>query len=205
MVSPAELRIYLRGVAMLARNDTRGFSWLDLSADGFWRSFGAILYALPAFVISWLNYRTAFLEDAGQTRELGFGFFLSLAIIDLVNWLLPILIVGLVAVPLGISSNFGRWVIATNWLSLPITYLMAIPVALSLVMPGFEPIAIILSLVFFGFAVALFFRVTRLAFDNDVQVAIAITVGLVIISFAMTGALQGALGIGLEPATPSAG
>ena len=199
MVGTIEVGRYLTGIVMLARGDRRGFSYLDLTADGFWRSFTAILYAVPAFLLSWISYRNGYVAAAGEAAATGPGFFLRLALIDVLNWLVPVVIVGLVAAPLGISANFGRWVIATNWLSLPIAYLMAIPVALILLVPGSEPIAIPISLVFFGFAVAVFFRVTRLSLENDLPVAIGITVGLVLLSFAMTGMLQAAFGLAFEP------
>lgn len=199
MVGPAEIENYMTGVWMLARNDRRGFGWLDLSADGFWRSFTAIVYAFPAFAISWASYRAAYVAAAGEAAATGLGLFLRLALIDITNWLAPILIVALIAVPLGLSTNFGRWVVATNWLSLPVAYAMAIPVALTLLIPGFEPVGVIVALVFFGFAVAIFFRLTRLSFNNDVPVAIAITVGLVILSFAMTAMLQAAFGLAFQP------
>ena len=199
MVSGGEVQRYLSGVFMLARNDQRGFNYLDLTADGFWRSFTAILYAVPAFALSWLNYRTSYIAAAGDSAATGLGFFLRLAMIDVLNWIVPVIIVALVAAPLGLTAHFGRWVIATNWLSLPFAYLMAIPVALMLLMPGAEPIAVITSLAFFGIAIAIFFRVTRIAFDNDMPVAIGITVGLVVLSFTMTGMLHAAFGLALEP------
>lgn len=202
MVSLTEVRVYVAGVTMLARNDRDGFSLLDLSADGFWRSFAAIVYAVPAFAVSWLGYRAAFLRETGSAGDLGTGFFVSLAMIDLINWILPILIVGLISAPLGISRNFGRWVIATNWLSLPIAYLMSVPVALTLMVAGLETIGLLFSLAFFAVAIALFFRITRLCFDNDVSIAVAITIGLVILTFTMTSVLQGTFGVALEPARP---
>lgn len=195
MVTPGEVRTYLVGVWMLARNDIRGFAHLDLTADGFWRSFAAIPYAVPAFLLSWLNYRDAHVEALGDAARTGAGFFLRLALIDILNWLVPILVVALVAAPLGLASNFGRWVIASNWLGLPMAYLTAIPLVMTMVMPGFAPIGAIVSLAFLALVVAAFFRVTRLSFDGDGTVALAITVGLVVLSIVMTGMLQVGLGL----------
>ena len=197
MVGPGEVRTYVIGAWMLARNDARGFSRLDLTADGFWRSFAAILYALPAFLVSWVNYRDAYVEAAGPVARTGLGFFLRLALIDILNWLVPILVVALIAAPLGLAANFGRWVIASNWLSLPVAYVTAIPLFLTLAIPGFAPVGAIVSLVFFALVVAAFFRVTRLSFDGDATVALAITIGLVVLSLVITGMLQVGLGLRL--------
>ncbi len=199
MVSPAELRSYLTGIAMLAKNDPRGFDRLDLTADGFWRSFAAIFYALPAFLVSWISYRQAYV-DATDGTETGLGFFAALAVIDLVNWIVPVVLVGLVAGTLGIAADYGRWVIATNWLSVPVAYALALPVALGLLLPGFEPVGVLVSLVFFGFAIALVYRVSRFSLSGNGTVAFAIVLGIVVLSFMLTGALQNALGV----AVPSA-
>ncbi|WP_099865795.1 hypothetical protein [Pararhizobium haloflavum] len=199
MTTSSDIGRYLSGVERLTRNDAKGFHRLDLTADGFWTSFAAIPYALPAFAVSWMHYRGAYAAAAGDAALTGLGFYVRLALIDIVNWLAPILIVAFVAAPLGLSANFARWVIATNWLSLPVAYVMAVPVALMMIAPSLETIAVIMSLVFFVLVIAVFFRVTRLAFDNDVPVALAITVGLVVLSFAMTGMLQAAFGLSFEP------
>ena len=57
-------------------------------------------------------------------------------------------------------------------------------------MPGFAPIGMGVSLIFFFFAVFIFFRVTRLCFDGDVAAATALTAILVVIPFAVTGLLE---------------
>jgi hypothetical protein len=200
MVSPAEVGSYLTGVGMLAKNDSRGFDRLDLTADGFWRSFGAILYTLPAFVVSWASYRQAYLE-ATDGAEAGLGFFAALAAIDLANWIVPVVLVGVMAGALGIAADYGRWVIATNWLSVPVAYALALPVGLGLLLPGFEPVGVLVSLVFFGFAIALLYRVSRLSLSGNGTVAFAIVLGVVVLSFMLTGALQNALGVAVPAAS----
>lgn len=200
MVTPAEVRSYLTGIGMLAKNNPGGFQRLDLTADGFWRSFGAILYTLPAFVVSWISYRQTYL-GATEGSETGPGFFAMLAVIDLANWIVPVIAVGLLAGLLGIASDYGRWVIATNWLSVPVAYALALPVGLGLLLPGFAPVGVLVSLVFFGFAIALLYRVSRLSLSGNGTVAFAIVLGVVVLSFMLTGALQNALGIAVPSAS----
>ncbi len=36
--------------------DRRGLDRFDLSADGFWRSFAALVVALPPTALSWLEF-----------------------------------------------------------------------------------------------------------------------------------------------------
>lgn len=199
MVTLDDVNRYCGGALALARNDPRGFEQLDLSADGFWRSFAAMIYAAPALLVSWVNYRADYLEAAGSPAAAGLGFMTRLALIDLINWVLPLIVVGIVSVPLGMSRHFGRWVIATNWLSLPVSYLLALPVAIVLVAPGLEPVSLFASLALFAIAMVAFYRTTRLSFDGDVAAALAITVGLVVLSLATTGILQAAFGIAPHP------
>ena len=49
---------------MLGKTD--GIRLLDVSADGFWTSFYAMLFALPPIFLSWV----AFANDLGQTPDI---------------------------------------------------------------------------------------------------------------------------------------
>lgn len=52
MPSLSDVQTYLAGVFLLVRNRSEGFGRLDITADGFWNSFWAIVYALPALAVS---------------------------------------------------------------------------------------------------------------------------------------------------------
>ena len=82
----AEARLSLAAAWLLARGDRSGYGLMNLSADGFWRSFAAIFPVLPLYL-----YMTAFARfDFNTAIALGIGMFpanimLALAYVKLVK------------------------------------------------------------------------------------------------------------------------
>ncbi|KFJ57305.1 hypothetical protein DK64_3075 [Brucella neotomae 5K33] len=105
---------YFRGAwkMMLGRKD--GLNFLDISAEDFWASFYAIAVALPPLFASWVAYAanlTAGREEAG-TR---FLIVTRTAVVDIGAWLVPLVIIGLLAKRIGIAKRYATYVIAINW------------------------------------------------------------------------------------------
>ncbi|EEW82240.1 conserved hypothetical protein [Brucella abortus NCTC 8038] len=97
---------------MLGRKD--GLNFLDISAEDFWASFYAIAVALPPLFASWVAYAanlTAGREEAG-TR---FLIVTRTAVVDIGAWLVPLVIIGLLAKRIGIAKRYATYVIAINW------------------------------------------------------------------------------------------
>jgi hypothetical protein len=196
MVTGGEVQNALTGIGLLARNRKEGFNWLDLSADGFWTSFMAIPMVIPAFAVTWASYRIAYLAQPGD-QTAGPAFFAALAATDLINWLLPIVILAALSRPLGIRQGFVRWVVATNWLNVPVAYAMAIPTALGLMLPGLGGAELIAQLAVFVLAVVAFFRITRLSLGTDIAITIALVAMLLVLSIMTTETLNRAFGVAL--------
>ncbi len=192
-----EVEAYVHGIYLLARNRPEGFKWLDISADGFWRSFWAIVYAAPALAVSWASYRTLFLQASGDGVMAGPGFVLRLALVDAITWIAPLVLVGIAARPLGIERNFGRFVIATNWLGTVTSYAMAVPAVLRMISAGLSPVVALASLAVFVGSILLLYRVTRLSLDGDGMTAAVVTIATFVLSFAATGILQQVFGIAM--------
>lgn len=55
MPSVEDIQRYLTGAWRMMLGKTDGLRLLDLSADGFWNSFFAIVVALPPLVVSWVG------------------------------------------------------------------------------------------------------------------------------------------------------
>ncbi len=193
-----EVEAYVHGILLLARNRAEGFKWLDISADGFWRSFWSIAYAVPALSVSWASYRAVFLQSAGGAASAGPGFVLRLAAIDVVTWIAPLVVVGLAARPLGIQRCFGRFVIATNWLGTVSAYALALPSLLRIVVDDTSVVVTVASIAVFIVTILLLYRVTRLAFDGEATTAAIVTIGTIIFSIMLTGLLQQALGVAIS-------
>ena len=74
---------------------------LDISADGFWNSFFAIVVALPALIAGWVGIA----NDARRSGYVSFGdrlsIMLRLATVDIGAWVLPLVALALVAPAVG--------------------------------------------------------------------------------------------------------
>ena len=114
----------------LIRGDAAGLALLDLSIDGFWRSFRiALVLAICDSIDGWVgqSYAAAGSPVAAADRLLlvGLSAFASLAVFCV----FPVA-VGLLSRPMGIAARYAPYVIARNWLmlflSLPVYVLNAL-------------------------------------------------------------------------------
>ena len=183
-----EVTAYLTGIYELMRGDEAGLNHLDLTTSGFWRSFWALAYAIPAFCFFWILDRDVHLLQHPDA-EIGAGFFVRSAAADVIGLVAALASVALAARPLGMTDRFAQWVIATNWLTLPVSYLLAaIGLAVLSVssVGGAVPILMIASLA----ALVIGWRVYRSALGGDgvlafivlfiaefVSIVVAVTVG----------------------------
>lgn len=119
-----EVAGYLTGIYDLVRGEEAGLNHLDLTTTGFWRSFWAYAYALPAFCFFWILERDNHLAQHPDA-EIGAGFLARAAMTDVVGLVASLGAVALAARPLGMTDRFAQWVIAANWLALPVSYVLA--------------------------------------------------------------------------------
>lgn len=137
-----EVLVYIKGLWLLIQGNLEGYRWLDISESGLWRSFTAILWTLPALAVGWASWRLYYLSVMPTGTTVGIGFFGKLLAVDLVSWLLPIVLIAVLSRPLGFSVLVVPVIVTTNWLQVPLTYAMAVPAALLLVIPaapGWQP------------------------------------------------------------------
>src|SRR5690606_37691293 len=122
-----EIQRYFSGVWRLMMGKPDGLRMLDLSVDGFWNSFFAIVVALPALVVGWVGIAN---EMAGT---LHFGLRLSLlmrfALADIGAWIVPLLLFAVAVRPVGLADRFVHYVVASNWASALFAWMM-LPAAL---------------------------------------------------------------------------
>lgn len=182
-----EIGIYLRGVWMLVLGKPEGFDWLDLSASGVWRSFAAILWCLPAMAVSWSAWRMFYLANMPDGSTAGLAFIAKLFIVDVATWILPILLIVLLARPLGYGQALGAIIVVTNWLSIPTFYGMAFPAAIRLVVPGSEGLTGMLSLIALVAIIVAIFRVLKVITGGDQTLLAATLSALFILPSLMIG------------------
>ena len=193
---PAEdIHRQLSGAWRLMTGKRYGLRLLDLSMDGFWASFFAIVVALPAMLAGWVPLAG---DVAGA--DAGFGLRLSLLVrlglADLGAWVLPLAALAAVAPYAGIRHRFVHYVVATNWGSAIFAW-MTLPVSLvRLFVPGTGDIAASLSLVVFIATLVLYWRLTDAALEKGAAVASAVFAFMLVASILTMFALQDILRVG---------
>lgn len=190
-----EVQRYLTGIWLLVRGRQEGFSWLDLSADGVLRSFWAIVWCLPAMAVTWASWRLFYLSNMPAGTSTGPGFFVKLMAVDVIGWMLPLILIALLAKPLGFSRALGPIITTTNWLSLPLSYAVALPAALRLTLPGAEGITGLLWLLLFVLAIAALFRLMRIITGGQALLAAALTSIFILPPFIVGQQLQSLFGL----------
>jgi hypothetical protein len=194
MPSIEEIQQYLTGAWRMMTGKPDGLKLLDISADGFWNSFFAIVVALPALIVGWVGI-------ANELGELGGDFggrlsiVLRLAVIDMLAWVIPLLGLGLVARQVGIADRYVHFVVASNWASVVLVWLMLPLAILNLLVPGAVELNDALSLLVFLAALVLTWRMTNAVLAKGPAIATAVFVAVLFVSLFLILSLQGLFGL----------
>ena len=118
MPSAQEIIAALTGSVKVAQRDPDALRYFDLSADAFWRSFTAIFYALPFYLVfitaGWRMGQEAGVALASSLPAYALSELFAYASL----WALyPLAIAGLTRTT-GLTRNFAPYVIVYNWSSL---------------------------------------------------------------------------------------
>lgn len=159
-------------IARLLRGDAEAFGDMDISADGFWRSFEALPAALPALAFSWV-FEARQLQAAELPDSLG-SIVARMAMLEVVFWIAPVIALAFVLNMLGLSRRFTHLIVARNWLSALASYVFVVLPLGELVSGtgggefwGWMTLFAILLILWFSV------RVTRLALDAPLTTAVA--------------------------------
>jgi hypothetical protein len=158
MPSFLEVKHYISGLWLLFKGDRQGLKHLDLTDRGMMRSFWAFVWCLPAMFIYWTGVRYAFLSTGPAGTKAGLPFYLRLFMIEAVNWVLPLVLLAVLCLFLKTERKFPPIVVATNWLSVPISYAYA---ALTLVLFLVPPVAGMIALLQLALLAATIFAISR--------------------------------------------
>ncbi|ESY20850.1 transporter [Mesorhizobium sp. M1060] len=201
MLSVDETSSSLNGAWRLMLGKADGLRLLDLSADGFWNSFFAIVVAAPAMIVGWVGTANEIGDPNAFAGRL--GMLIRLATVDLGSWLLPLVVLALVASRAGIGDRFVHYVVASNWAS-AITAWMLLPSALiRLFLPSGNPVAELVWLVLVVLSLVLSWRMTNAAIGKGAAVGSAVFAGMLVVSLAVLFALVALLGITVPTAAPA--
>ena len=177
---------------MIGKRD--GLRLLDLSLDGFWNSFFAIVVAGPAMLASWVPLAGE-LSGAGAGFGMRLSMLVRLAIVDVGAWVLPLVGLAAVAGYAGLRARFVHFVVASNWASAIFVW-MTLPVSLlRIVAPAASDLAASMSLVVFLVTLVLYWRLTDAALEKGPGTASAVFGGMLAASIFTLLTLQGLLGV----------
>jgi hypothetical protein len=194
MLSSEETYASLTGAWRLMLGKADGLRQLDLSADGFWNSFFAIVVAAPALIVGWVGLANEIGDpDAFAGR---FSMLLRLATVDIGAWVLPLVGLALVAPRAGIGGRFVHYVVASNWTSAIIAWMMLPAALIRLFLPSSNEFAVLASLLLFALSMVLTWRMTNVAIGRGAAVGTAVFAGMFVASLVVLFGLQALLGIG---------
>ena len=201
MLSVDETSSSLTGAWRLMLGKADGLRLLDLSADGFWNSFFAIVVAAPAMIVGWVGTANEIGDPNAFAGRL--GMLVRLATVDLGSWLLPLVALALVASRAGIGDRLVHYVVASNWAS-AITAWMLLPSALiRLFLPPGNPVAELVWLVLVVLSLVLTWRMTNASIGKGAAVGSAVFAGMLVVSLAVLFGLVALLGITVPTAAPA--
>jgi len=170
----------------LDRPDAMGC--FDVSADGFWRSFYAIILIVPAYALIALSEWTQILADPVAAAAFqGNAFIFNKGLIAGFDWITLPVILALAAPMLGINRTYAAFIVARNW-----------GAVLSNAIAGIVPIMFLFGMVGSGAANIIFivilivvirynFLIARRALGAEVGLAVGIVIGDIAISLAIFG------------------
>jgi len=132
----------MAGAWKLVQANPKSMEYLDLSPDGFWKSFWALIAMTPAFILEIIYGSQA--EGPQPTVTKGLYFLLSLPLTAIVMYYFTRF--------MKIGINYSSMVIAYNWLN-ALTYniLIIAGLVLNLLLPTSEVSSIILLILGFYF------------------------------------------------------
>jgi hypothetical protein len=195
MLSADEVQTSLTGAWRLMMGKPDGLRLLDLSADGFWNSFFALIVATPALVVGWVGVANQIGDPDAVIGRL--GMVIRVAMVDLGTWILPLVALAVVARHVGIGGRFVAYVVASNWASAIIAWLLLPSALVRLFVPAPNQFADLLSLLLFLLSMVLTWRMTNAVIGKGAAVGSAVFAGMVVASLIVLFSLQALLGIGI--------
>ncbi len=191
--SLAEIARYFTGAWRLMAGRREGLQLLDLSADGFWRSFAALVVALPPTVLAWTEFERVERAEAPGSALLAYG---AHALADLTAWLLPILILASLARPLGFSRKMVPFVVATNWGGALLAWVFS-PFFVLLFLVGPSDATALVGLCVAVASLVLTIRLVAYSTASDMALSVAIVTMMVFVSLLSYAAVSDLFGLRL--------
>jgi len=183
MLARDEVVRSLAGAWRLFLDRPDAMRFFDISLDGFWRSFAAVILVLPSYALTALAEYQVVLSD--MVPDDGFSdaaFSINKVVALGLEWLALPLVLALLAQPLGITRTYVGFIVARNWCSV----IAVLP---------FGAVSLLFVLGMFGMDVANFLwlaavivvlRYNFLIARRALNVGTAFAIGIVILDLALS-------------------
>lgn len=158
----------------MIRGDSAALDRMDITADGFWRSFMAIPFSLPALVFIWAMGSHSS-NHPGVLFSPVVRFFVDAAL-DVGIWLALAAIMILVLRALSMEARTAHFIIARNWTTMLFNYVLALAFVPGMLFGMENAIHGFVVLVVFIAMISAFIRVTRVALQINVFAAAALVI-----------------------------
>ena len=195
MPTPSEIRIYLHGLWLLFRRDPAGLRYLDLTDRGMLRSFWAVVWAAPAITLSWIWWRMNFAAADGADVVSLPLFFFRLGLVEIANWLVPLVLAGVLCLALDIGGKFPAIVVATNWLALPVSYAYGLLILMMMLLPSIPGLVALAWFLLMVLLIAALFRILWTICGDHLLMVSTLTMVLLIPAMLISEGLERFLGV----------
>ncbi len=185
-----DIRDNLAGALEIMLGRPEGLTRLDVSLEGFWRSFAAFFLVLPFALLALISQSRLAALNAETPEIAGYGFGVEVAIL-LVDWLAFPPLFALIARPLGLGPRYVPFIVARNWATVVIGAMMALVHAAFLVgiLPGQVTIYVLIA--FIAVALRFSYVIARIALDVTMRTALPIVAADFLLSLTIWSAFDG--------------
>lgn len=157
----------------------------DMSVDGFWHSFRAMLYVLPFFAVNAAVEHGMMLADSVVDTASDTAFVLARVADFGIDWIAMPVLLALLAARLGISRSYAPYVIVRNWALV----VMSAPQALISLLLGFGllslEISAALSLAVLAVMIRYHYRIIRWTLGKPPGFAIGLVAADIVLSLVL--------------------
>jgi hypothetical protein len=182
----------LRGVWHVMQGRRAGLEMLDVSSEGVWRSFQAMLVALPFLWATWISALRGIEPNSTLTPV---SIMLRLAFADAVSWLLPIALFALLARPAKLTHRAAHFIVTNNWSSVIFIAATALTVPFDILGPDFDSLAALVSAMVLVISLVMYFRMLHVTLDAPYEVSIPVCAVMILASLFGIYGLYGVLGL----------
>ena len=196
MLSRDDIARSLTGAWELFLDRPSAMQHFDVSVDGFWRSFAAIVLIIPSYALTVISERQAMLSDALPDRGFDEPLYLfSKALALCLDWVALPIVLALIARPLQVGRSYSAFIVARNWGSV-IAMVPFGAIAFLLVLDGIGlDAANYLSLAALIIVLRYNYIIARRALGAGIGLAIAIVVFDLLLSLSISLTVDGLFGI----------